>query len=86
MQKSRPSGHPKRNIKGHLYQIGQRVRRRSNNSSLILFGSYREGEIVGHTWKKNKSGSIYPTYSVKFDNSKVIDKYVMQMRLIPLDS
>lgn len=85
MANPRQSSHPVKNIKGHAYQIGQRVRRRSTNSSLILFGSYREGEIVGHTWKKNKAGSVYPTYAVKFDNSQVIEKYILQMRLVPID-
>lgn len=71
--------------KGHVFQIGQRVKRRQNNSSQMTFGGPRLGEIVDLTWKENKSGAVYPTYAVKFDNSVVIDRYVQQMRLIPID-
>ena len=79
------SSHPKRDIKGHLYKIGQRVQRRQSNGSNLRFGKPRRGEIVDLTWKANKAGSQYPTYAVRFDNSAVIDKYVLQMRLIPLN-
>lgn len=51
----------------------------------MLFGTPRQGEIVDLTWKANKAGSMYPTYAVKFDNSSIVDQYVQQMRLIPLD-
>ncbi len=77
--------YPKGDIKGHLFQIGQRVRRRQSNGSRMLFGSPREGEIVDLTWAENRAGSQYPSYAVKFDKSAVVDKYVLQMRLIPID-
>ncbi len=51
----------------------------------MLFGAPRQGTIVDLTWTANKSGATYPTYAVRFDNSKVIDTRVQQMRLIPLD-
>ena len=78
-------GHPRRDIKGHVFKVGQRVKRRQNNSSRMLFGTPRHGEIVALTWKANKAGSNYPTYAVKFDNSSIVDQYVLQMRLIPVD-
>ena len=70
---------------GHHYQIGQRVRRRQSGSASMLFGTPRQGTIVDLTWTSNKAGASYPTYAVRFDNSKVIDTRVQQMRLAPLD-
>ena len=51
----------------------------------MLFGTPRQGTIVDLTWTSNKAGASYPTYAVRFDNSKVIDTRVQQMRLVPLD-
>lgn len=82
---SSPNYHPNKDIVGHLFKVGQRVERRQNNSSRLLFGEPRKGVIVELTWKKNKRGSVYPTYAVKFDKSSVIDRYVMQMRLYLID-
>jgi hypothetical protein len=73
------------NSPGHLFQIGQRVRRRQTGSAHMLFGSPRLGTIVGLTWTPNRKGASYPTYAVKFDNSGVVDSRVQQMRLILLD-
>lgn len=70
---------------GHQFQVGQRVRRRQSGSASMLFGTPRQGTIVDLTWTSNKAGASYPTYAVRFDNSKVIDTRVQQMRLVPLD-
>lgn len=70
---------------GHLYEIGQRVRRKQSGSAHMMFGEPRKGTIVDLTWTRNKSGANYPTYAVRFDSSKVVDTSVQQMRLIPLD-
>lgn len=68
-----------------MFKVGQRVKRRQSNSSRMIFGTPRHGEIVALTWKANKAGSLYPSYAVKFDNSAIIDQYVLQMRLILVD-
>ena len=70
---------------GHLYGIGQRVRRKQSGSAQMLFGEPRKGTIVDLTWTRNKNGATYPTYAVRFDSSQVVDPRVQQMRLIPLD-
>lgn len=70
---------------GHLYAIGQRVRRKQSGSAQMLFGEPRKGTIVDLTWTRNKNGATYPTYAVRFDSSQVVDPRVQQMRLIPLD-
>ena len=70
---------------GHLYEIGQRVRRKQSGSAHMMFGEPGKGTIVDLTWTRNKSGASYPTYAVRFDSSKVVDTRVQQMRLIPID-
>lgn len=77
---SKPSRSP-----GHVYRIGQRVKRRQSISSQMTFGTPREGTIVDLTWTKTKAGATYPTYAVKFDHSDVIDQKVHQMRILVLD-
>ncbi len=74
-----------RKAPGHQFQIGQRVRRRQTGSASMLFGDPRLGTIVDLTWTENRAGATYPTYAVRFDNSKVVDTRVQQMRLIALD-
>lgn len=83
----RPKKSTKRNRKspGHLYKIGQRVKRKQNVSGQMLFGEARQGTIIDLTWTQTQSGSRYPTYAVKFDHSTVVDRSVHQMRLIPID-
>lgn len=83
--RSIPSTKKRNHSPGHLYKIGQRVKRKQNISSAMMFGGPREGVIVDLTWTKTKAGSRYPTYAVKFDHSDVIDKSVHQMRILVID-
>lgn len=84
IQQTSSTGKPNRSP-GHVYRIGQRVKRKQSISSQMIFGTPREGTIVDLTWTKTKAGSTYPTYAVKFDHSDVIDQRVHQMRILVLD-
>lgn len=50
----------------------------------MTFGKPRVGTIVDLNWKVQSNGK-YPSYAVRFDNSSVVDKHVLQMRLHPID-
>lgn len=80
-----PQGQPERLIIGHLYEVGQRVYRRTSISAKMTFGEPRQGTIVDLTWKEQNNGN-YPSYTIKFDNSGVVDKTVLQMRIRPIES
>lgn len=58
--------------------------RRQNASAQMTFGKPRVGTIVDLNWKVQSNGK-YPSYAVRFDNSSVVDKHVLQMRLHPID-
>ena len=49
----------------------------------MTFGQPRQGTIVDLTWKRQKRG-VYPSYAIRFDNSSVVEKEVLQMRIKPV--